>query len=75
MPLIGGSHAAKKEGPWPKCVGMTAQECRRYILAYAEDVTIQVLPQDSMMTMDFQTDRVRILVDEGGIVTQIPSRG
>jgi hypothetical protein len=33
---------------------------------------VQIVRQDSPVTMDFRTDRVRVFVNEKGIVTRIP---
>jgi hypothetical protein len=76
MPLIGGSDATmNREGPWPSCVGMSGEACQAMIESMANDVTVQVVSQDAMVTMDFRTDRVRIFVDDSGVVTRTPSRG
>jgi hypothetical protein len=76
MPLIGGSES-KREGPWPECVGLAGEECQRIIEAHAVDVrgNVFLVDQDMMVTMDFQTDRVRIFVDADGNVAKTPSRG
>ena len=76
QPSVGGSES-KHEGPWPECVSMTGSECSRLIQTYAEDVrgNVQILNVNTMVTMDFRTDRVRIFVDDDGIVARIPRRG
>jgi hypothetical protein len=76
MPLIGGTEA-QREGPWPACLGISGEECKTIIEANASDLrgNVKIIPQDSMMTMDFRTDRVRIMVDDDGLVTRIPQRG
>lgn len=77
--MIGGTtKAIKHEGPWPECVGISGTDCKTLIESYADDLTadhIFIVPNDAMMTMDFRTDRVRILVDDNGLVTKIPNRG
>ena len=76
MPMIGGA-STNREGPWPQCVGMSGDDCKHVIETYAEDVrgNVFIIPEDSMVTMDFRTDRVRIFVDGDNVVTQIPGRG
>jgi hypothetical protein len=77
MPLIGGTES-KREGPWPECVGKTGEECKTLIEATgSSDLkgNVQIIPADFMVTMDFRTDRVRIFVDEDGLVVEIPHRG
>jgi hypothetical protein len=65
------------EGPWPECVGKTGTECVAIIERVAPDVrgNVFVIPHGSMVTMDYRTDRVRVFVDEGGVVVQPPHRG
>lgn len=74
--MIGGA-SINREGPWPQCVGMDADECKRMIQTYASDVrgNVVILSEDAAVTMDFRTDRVRIFVDEKNVVTHIPGRG
>jgi len=78
QPMVGGtSSTMKKQGFWPECLGKTGDECKHLIETYAEDLRghVKVLPPDSMVTMDYNTQRVWIWTDEGGIVNQIPKRG
>jgi hypothetical protein len=75
QPIIGGSELRSK-GPWPECVGKTGEECVKLIKGFADDLSqVTIVPNGSMVTMDYRTDRVRVFVDEAGIVSQIPSRG
>lgn len=64
-----------KEGPWPKCVGMTGEDCVSYIESNTEGLTIVIVPEGSVVTQDFRTDRVRVWVDAKDIVFAAPSRG
>ena len=75
MPLIGSSTAQGHQGPWPECVGMSAEECKALIAKKAPDVSIQIIPEGFMVTMDFRLDRVRIFVNDDQEVVSIPSRG
>lgn len=61
QPIIGGA-GANREGPWPQCIGLSGQQCVRLIEANAEDVRgkVFIVPADSMVTMDFDTSRVRV---------------
>jgi Potato inhibitor I family len=65
------------QGPWPECVGKTGQECVTLIEELAPDVkgNVFIIPYGSMVTMDFRTNRVRVFVDEQGVVVKAPSRG
>lgn len=74
--MVGGTDRTMSvQGPWPTCVGMEGSKCKELIQAAAPDVETQIVPEDSFMTMDFRTDRVRIMVNGSGFVTQIPDRG
>lgn len=67
---------ASKSGPWPKCIGMTGEDCVSYIEENAnDDLVVMLVPFGSMVTTDFRTDRVRVFVDENDIVFAAPSRG
>jgi len=76
QPALGGTESLR-EGPWPACVELQFDHCRRYIETYAEDVRghIYKVEPEMMVTMDFRTDRVWVHVDEDGYVNQIPKRG
>jgi hypothetical protein len=55
---------------------MTGEACLKFIQAAASDLqVVQIVSEDAFMTMDYRTDRVRILVNAQGFVTHIPSRG
>eukprot|EP00041_Stephanoeca_diplocostata_P006948 m.96108 g.96108 ORF g.96108 m.96108 type:complete len:181 (+) comp16636_c0_seq2:201-743(+) len=65
---------AKKE--WPELVGVNGKQAAQTIRDERPDLTrVEVVPADSMMTMDFRLDRVRVMVDEKGVVTQTPHLG
>ncbi|GAX15485.1 hypothetical protein FisN_8Lu264 [Fistulifera solaris] len=77
MPLVGGTERTMNaQGPWPACVGMEGEACLALIQAAAPDVQdLQIVSEDAFMTMDYRTDRVRIMVNAQGFVAHIPSRG
>lgn len=54
---------------------MSAEECKALIAKKAPDVSIQIIPEGFMVTMDFRLDRVRIFVNDDQEVVSIPSRG
>jgi hypothetical protein len=76
QPIVGGS-GSQRQGPWPECLGKSGQDCLNLIETFAEDLKghIQIIPYDSMVTMGFNPDRVRVFVDEDGVVQTTPSRG
>jgi hypothetical protein len=69
--------AADLSGPWPNCVGMTGEECKAFIEADSPDLKgrVYIIGPDMMVTMDYRLDRVRISVNETGIVESAPGRG
>ena len=65
---------------WPKknLVGWTGEDAKFAVLAgdkTLKEENVQVLPEDSMVTMDYREDRVRIFVDGEGRVVSQPSIG
>lgn len=76
QPLIGGS-GAKREGPWPECVGVTGQICQGWIEDYTPSETrVEVLEEGMPITKEFSPERVRIWISaETGLVNRIPRRG
>ena len=65
-----------QQGPWPECLGISGEQCKELIASAADDVigNIYIMNENSMMTMDYRTNRVRIFVNDNNIVTKIPSR-
>ncbi len=62
---------------WPEKIltGMTGEDAQKEINKADSSLEVQILPPDSMMTMDFREDRVRIMVDANGIVVDQPRKG
>ena len=65
------------EGPWPKCLGMSGEDCVTYIETYGKNLDggVYIVHPGEAVTRDFRTNRVRIYVNESGVVTAIPDRG
>eukprot|EP00894_Picocystis_sp_ML_P001381 jgi/Pico_ML_1/51898/g362.t1 len=66
---------AESRGPWPDLVGKTSVEAKEFLEKSFPDLKVIVLNENSMMTMDYRVDRVRIMVNEEGVVTKVPHRG
>jgi hypothetical protein len=68
---------ASQQGPWPKCLGMTGQQCATYIESSTtrDSLDIMVVAKGTVLTSDFRSDRVRIVVNGEGIVDAVPGRG
>ncbi|MFJ6794015.1 serine protease inhibitor [Streptomyces sp. NPDC091268] len=63
---------AKNE--WPELMGKSAGEASEQIRAEFPQVVVHVVPEDSMVTMDFNEQRVRLFVKDGKVVRE-PRRG
>lgn len=60
---------------WPELLGVTAEEAERKIKEEKPELKIHIIPPNSMVTMDYRLDRVRLFVDESGKVAQEPRLG
>lgn len=60
---------------WEKLVGRPGSEAKQAIEAFNPDLTVQEVPEDSMVTMDFREDRVRVFVGKDGNVARPPKTG
>ena len=58
-----------------KAVGKTGEEAKNIILKDDPSIDVHVLPQGSIVTTDYRTNRVRVYVNANGIVVQPPRRG
>jgi len=64
---------------WPELdlVGYTGEDAKFAILAATKDeeMNVFIVPEDSMVTMDYRTDRVRVFVNDEGKVVRQPKIG
>ncbi|KAH7285683.1 hypothetical protein KP509_33G040800 [Ceratopteris richardii] len=60
---------------WPQLVGLPGEEAKCKILEKGPELTVVILPEGSGVTKDFRVNRVRIFVDDNGIVTKAPHIG
>eukprot|EP00930_Biecheleria_cincta_P020889 TRINITY_DN155_c5_g1_i1.p1 TRINITY_DN155_c5_g1~~TRINITY_DN155_c5_g1_i1.p1 ORF type:complete len:197 (-),score=45.86 TRINITY_DN155_c5_g1_i1:102-692(-) len=60
---------------WAQLVGVDGEQAKTAIQNACPTFKVQTLPEGSMMTMDFCTDRVRIMVDANGKVSTPPRTG
>jgi hypothetical protein len=63
------------EGRWPDLVGRDAEEAKTHILTERPNIVVHIVPENSMMTMDYNMNRVRIFVNKERIVTRCPTVG
>mmetsp|Transcript_33055 Transcript_33055/g.48908 ORF Transcript_33055/g.48908 Transcript_33055/m.48908 type:complete len:104 (-) Transcript_33055:925-1236(-) len=60
---------------WSELVGKDGETAKTFILQKNPEMRVDVLPHDAMMTMDYRTDRVRVMVDEQQKVVREPRVG
>jgi hypothetical protein len=62
---------------WPdkSLVGMTGEEAEKEINDVDPSLDVHVLPEDSMVTMDYVETRVRVFVGTDGKVARQPNKG
>ena len=61
---------------WPELVGKTGEEAKAVILKENPYVTkVEILLEGSGVTMDYRQSRVRIFVNDEGIVAETPRTG
>ena len=56
-------------------VGKSGEDAKAIILALDGTLQVVVLPENSLCTMDYRLDRVRVFVDSNGIVKDPPFKG
>ncbi|WP_407842049.1 serine protease inhibitor (plasmid) [Streptomyces sp. DSM 116496] len=59
---------------WPELLGKSVEEARQQIGADFPGITVHVVSEGSMVTMDFNEQRVRLFVKDGKVVRE-PRRG
>lgn len=70
-----GFMSSGEKSSWPELVGMNGKEAKTRLQSILPDKQVLVIPADSMVTMDYRTDRIRIFVDGSGNVERPPSIG
>ncbi|MCX5410131.1 serine protease inhibitor (plasmid) [Streptomyces sp. NBC_00335] len=63
-----------EKSEWPELTGTSAEEAREHIRAEFPEIAVHVVPEGSMVTMDFNERRVRLFVKDGR-VARPPRRG
>jgi hypothetical protein len=68
--------AVSAQTSWPELVGQAGTDAVAAITAARPDLAqVVAVNEGDMMTMDVREDRVRVMVDGAGVVTQPPSVG
>ena len=60
---------------WPELTGKTGEDAKAAILKDDSKLQVDVLPEGSMVTMDYRLDRVRVFVGDDGKVVRAPRKG
>jgi len=60
---------------WQDATGREAESVKSEILADFPSLTVHVVPDGAMVTMDYRHDRVRLWVDSSGGVARAPVCG
>ena len=70
------------EGPWPSCMGKDSDLCKEWIVYLTlptnslQEDNIHIIPQDAYVSMDYDTERVRIFMNtKTNVVVRVPRRG
>uniref|UniRef100_A0A0D9WEP6 Uncharacterized protein n=1 Tax=Leersia perrieri TaxID=77586 RepID=A0A0D9WEP6_9ORYZ len=66
---------SSEKSSWPEVVGLPAEEAKRTILRDRPDVHVIVAPVGSPGITDFNEKRVRVFVNDAGIVVEVPRTG
>lgn len=70
-----GGPGSDPKSSWPELVGADGEAAVASILAERPTLQVSTMPNDAMMTMDFREDRVRVMCDAAGKVTDVPRCG
>ncbi|KAM5550243.1 hypothetical protein ABKV19_027649 [Rosa sericea] len=60
---------------WPELVGTKGEEAAATIIKENPSVKAHTVNEGSLVTCDIRHDRVRVWIDERGIVTEAPKIG
>lgn len=67
---------AEQRTAWPELVGLEGNQAKSQLEAsLLPGKDIMIVPEDSMVTMDYRTDRIRIFVNKEGKVARPPALG
>ena len=70
-----GTMSADTKTSWPELVNVSGESAKKLIEEANPNLKVQIVPENSMVTMDYRMDRVRIFVDANGMVSKPPRIG
>mgnify|MGYP002413901021 CR=1 FL=1 len=70
-----GAIAGSTKASWPEVVGWPATQAVTQINADRPDVAIEVVPNGTTVAPGYNAERVRVFIDNNGIVSQTPVIG
>eukprot|EP00245_Coleochaete_scutata_P007484 TRINITY_DN22907_c0_g1_i1.p2 TRINITY_DN22907_c0_g1~~TRINITY_DN22907_c0_g1_i1.p2 ORF type:complete len:206 (-),score=45.83 TRINITY_DN22907_c0_g1_i1:366-956(-) len=72
--IFPGRSGLKRE--WPELVGMRGEDAKAAVEQESpRGLKVYLVPHDAFVTMDYRTDRLRIYVDQKGVVSSVPRIG
>lgn len=66
---------AETKSSWPELVGTKGEEAAATIIRENPSVKAHTVNEGSFVTFDLRRDRVRVWIDEHGVVTKAPKIG
>ncbi|CAL4893023.1 unnamed protein product [Urochloa decumbens] len=60
---------------WPEVKGLPGEVAKQKILADRSDLEVIVVPYGSVVTDDYDINRVRVFVNKAGNVAEVPKVG
>jgi hypothetical protein len=73
--LADDTNSNKIPNTFPDLNGVPGEEAKLTLEQKYPSLKVFILPEDSMVTMDYLEDRVRIFVDKDGKVARVPMIG
>lgn len=73
--IMSATASSSPPNSFPDLNGIPGEEAKSKIEKEYPSLLVQIVPEDSMVTMDYREDRVRIFVDTDGKVARVPILG
>ena len=73
--IMSATESQTPPSSFPKLSGMNGEEAKAILEKDHPSLSVHLVPEDSMVTMDYREDRVRIFVGKDGKVARVPILG